>query len=482
MKHKDLPRLLSRRKVLGGLASGAALSVLPLPVLSAATDADVREFHLKAQPSITTILGGEWGDTPVWSYNGKVPGPVLRAKQGERVRIHFENGLSEPTTVHWHGMRIPIEMDGVPDISQKPVQPGETFTYEFTVPDAGTFWYHPHVNTPEQVARGLSGVFIVDELEPPQVDREELWVLDDWRLNKDATIREDFGRGMDISHGGRFGNLATLNGKLPGNFVVTSGERIRLRLANVANARIFGLRFEGHDPQVIAIDGHPVAPHPISDGVLVIGPGQRVDLMLDCLGQPGDTFSVVEDFMLDQPYRMIDGVYASATPLREKPIGPVQALPANPLNEVDLANALQHEIVIQGGAMGSMAGAELNGTYMDIRTLVQNGRVWALNGKAAHTTAMPPILTAKYGSTNVVTVRNNTVFPHPMHLHGHAFRILKTNGKEEPLRPWADTLLLAPQGGTAEIAFVADNSGDWLFHCHILEHTAGGMLSVFRVT
>ncbi|PCI38697.1 MAG: copper oxidase [Rhodospirillaceae bacterium] len=470
---------MTRRKLLGGLVGGAALTVLPLPAL--ASTRSVPEFTLKAQKGSAAILPADWGKTDVWCYNGEVPGPVLRARQGDRVRIHFENALDEPSTIHWHGLRIPIEMDGVPDISQKPVQPGETFTYEFDLPDAGTYWYHPHVNTSEQVARGLSGVFIIDEKNPPKVDREELWVLDDWRLNKDASIRDDFGRGMDVSHGGRQGNLITVNGKLPDTFLVRSGERIRLRLANVCNAKIFILRFEGIDPQVIAIDGHPVQPHSPKNGQLIIGPGQRVDVIADFLGQPGDKFSVIDDMYSDEVYKLIDGVYSSAEPLRTKPEGPIKALDDNPVSEIDLSSPVRHSITIDGGAMGSMQGAELDGTYMPINELVQNGRVWALNGVASHTTAMPPILTAKRGSTNLITVRNDTVFPHPMHLHGHAFRILSMNGQDEPFKPWADTVLMPPQS-TAQIAFVADNPGDWLFHCHILEHVAGGMLSVIRVT
>jgi len=287
---------------------------------------------------------------------------------------------------------------------------------------------------------------------------------------------------MDISHGGRIGNLITVNGKLPSTLNVRAGERIRIRLANVANAKIFALRFEGHDPKVIAIDGHPVEPHSPADHQLIIGPGQRIDVILDCTGEPGDTFGIIDDAYQGEVYRMIDGVYSSKAPIRSQPQGPVQALAPNPLSEPDLTVAKSHKIVIDGGGMGNMQGAEFDGTYRTIGELVRNGRVWALNGVAAHTTAMPPILSLNRGSTNVITVRNDTVFPHPMHLHGHAFRILKTNGIDEPHRPWADTVLLSPQGGTAEIAFVADNPGDWLFHCHILEHVDGGMLSVIRVT
>lgn len=470
---------MTRRAVLSGLVGGTALTVLPLPAFAATNT--VRQFNLKAQKGSAAILPADWAETDVWCYNGKVPGPVLRAKQGDRVRIHFENALDEPTTVHWHGLRIPINMDGVPDISQKPVQPGETFTYEFDLPDAGTYWYHPHVNTSEQVARGLSGVFIIEEKNPPKVDREELWVLDDWRLNKDASIRDDFGRGMDVSHGGRQGNLITVNGKIPDTFTVRSGERIRIRLANVCNAKIFVLRFEGVAPKVVAIDGHPVKPHAPQDGALVIGPGQRVDVIADFMGQSGDTFAITDDMYQEEPFKLIEGVYSSTAPIRTEIEGPIAALADNPVSEIDLTAPQRHEITIDGGAMGSMQGAELDGNYMPINELVQNGRVWALNGVAAHTTAMPPILTAKRGSTNVIIVRNNTVFPHPMHLHGHAFRILKMNGQDEPFTPWADTVLMPPQT-TAEIAFVADNPGDWLFHCHILEHVVGGMLSVIRVT
>lgn len=470
---------LTRRRFLNGIVGAGALYAIPLPALAAV--GGVREFTLKAQASTASILPPQYGDTPVWSYNGEIPGTVLRAKQGERVRIHFENALTEPTTVHWHGLRIPIDMDGVPDISQKPVPPGEMFTYEFTVPDAGTYWYHPHVNTSEQMGRGLSGVFIVEEANPPQVDREELWVLDDWRLNNDATI-SDFGQGMDISHGGRHGNVVTVNGKLPGEFNVRSGERIRVRIANVCNAKFFVLRIEGHDPKVISYDGHPVEPHSSPNGQLVLGPGQRADLILDCLGKPADTFSVIDDVDPSQPYRMIDGIYGAALPLTNRTLGPVEALADNPLSEVDLNAALRHEIVIEGGAMGGMPGAQFEGAYWPTRELVQFGRIWALNGVAAHTTAMDPIFTVKRGATVVVTVKNNTAFPHPMHLHGHAFRILKIDGVDEPLRPWADTVLLMPQGGSAKIAFVADNPGDWLFHCHVLEHVSGGMTSVIRVS
>ena len=148
-------------------------------------------------------------------------------------------------------------MDGVPHMPQPPIARGETFTYEFDAVDAGTFWYHPHMRSHEQVGRGLYGPLIVEEREPIQVDRDVTWVLGDWRLNEDASISNDFGNMMDLSHNGRVGNTVTINGQVPESFPVRAGERVRLRLINAANARIFGLRFQGHRPMVVAIDGHP---------------------------------------------------------------------------------------------------------------------------------------------------------------------------------------------------------------------------------
>ena len=147
------------------------------------------------------------------------------------------NGLDMDTTVHWHGLRIPHAMDGVPVLTQPPIPPGGRFDYTFTVPDAGTFWYHPHVRGSEQQGRGLYGALIVDEAEPPRVDRDVTWVIDDWRLNEANAISETFGNSMDLSHAGRLGNLSTLNGADSKVFAGRAGERLRLRLINTANAR-----------------------------------------------------------------------------------------------------------------------------------------------------------------------------------------------------------------------------------------------------
>ena len=254
--------------------------------------AAIPQHRLAARSGRTPLVGAPYPETAVWSYNGTVPGPEIRVRQGERLRITVENQLAEETTVHWHGLRVPNAMDGVPHLTQPPIAPGEAFVYEFEVPDAGTYWYHPHQRSFEQVGRGLYGPLIVEEREPIQVDRDVTWVLDDWRLLQDAQISDDFGNFMDSSHNGRVGNTVTVNGRILESFPVRAGERVRLRLINAANARIFGLEFQDHRPQVIALDGQPVEPHAPPGGRMVLGPAMRADLVIDMSGDPGTRFTV----------------------------------------------------------------------------------------------------------------------------------------------------------------------------------------------
>lgn len=441
---------------------------------------------LRAGVSRQQLVPPEYPQTEVWSYDGRVPGPLLRAKQGERLRVLLANALPQASTVHWHGIRLPNAMDGVPHLTQKPVVPGGEFLYEFTLPDAGTYWYHPHERSQEQVARGLYGALIVDEPQPPEVDRDETWVLSDWRLDKTATDVADFDSNrFDLSHGGRIGNTVTINGRftpIGGEFALRSGERIRLRLINAAAARIFRLKFDGHAAQVIALDGHPVAPHAMGEGV-TLGPGMRADLIIDCMGRPGERF-VVADTFYPRELRVMELVYRDEAPLRLKPLAAPMVLPPNPLAEPDAARAQRHDIRFEGGAMGALREAEFDGRRLGIQELVrEHGIAWTINGVAQrehHHHHHHPLLVFKRGSHHVLALHNDTAWYHPIHIHGIAFRILSRNGNPVPLRPWADTALLAPRD-RMEIAFVADNPGDWMFHCHVLAHQHGGMMASIRI-
>jgi FtsP/CotA-like multicopper oxidase with cupredoxin domain len=477
----DLPNPLRRHFI----AAAAAVAVAPLAP-RAWSAAAVRPFTLQAGTAPVALVGDPHPPTEAWCFDGKVPGPELRARQGERLRVVVTNRLAEGTTVHWHGLRLPNAMDGVPGLTQAPIAPaGGTFVYEFDLPDAGTYWYHPHSRSFEQVARGLAGVLIVDEPERYRADRDITWALQDWRLTRDAQIAGGFGNMMDRTHAGRIGNTVTVNGVVAESFDVRAGERIRLRLANLAVARIFGLEFQGHRPQVIAYDGQPVAPHEPQGGLLVLGPGERIDVVVDMTGAPGERFAVVDRFYRQNAYELLALAYGKEKPLRAR-FDAATALPPNPTPEIDLARAARHEIVFAGGmgpgmmgGGGSMGRGPMGG---GMRGGGMTGMAWTINGVAVTEDghAHDPLLTLERGRTVVLAMANDTNWHHPIHLHGHFFRVLTRDGRATRQREWRDTALLAP-GEKAEVAFVADNPGDWMFHCHILDHQAAGMMATFRV-
>ncbi len=258
------PSSPSRRRALGTLG---AIAVAPwMGAFGArATSAETAgaSYALRTGVASQGIAGAGYPATSVWAYNGVVPGPVLRVRQGERLTVQVTNDLAEETTVHWHGLRIPNAMDGVPHLTQPPIAAGGgRFDYAFACPDAGTFWYHPHLRGHVQVEMGLHGALIVEEPRALPVDRDVLWVLDDWRLTRDAAIagglRRDVRRRARRAHRQHGDHQRHAS---PTASRSTPGERIRLRLLNVANARIFSLRFEGHAPYVIALDGMPCVPH-----------------------------------------------------------------------------------------------------------------------------------------------------------------------------------------------------------------------------
>lgn len=469
------PLALARRSLLlGGATALAAAGPRPMPASSPADrPLGSAALRLIAAPGSAALVGESHPDTAVWAYGGQIPGPEIRLRQGERLRADLENHLPGDTTVHWHGLRVPNAMDGVPHLTQPPVAPGANFAYEFDLPDAGTYWYHPHVRGREQIARGLSGALIVEEREPPPtIDRDVTWVLGDWRLMPDAQIAGGFGNAMEASMAGRIGNTVTVNGRVPDEpFVVRTGERLRLRLINAATARIFGLEFEGHAPVVIALNGHPVDPHTPKDGRIVLGPGMRADLVIDMKGRPGHRMRVVDTFYARLAYRLTAIAYGLEA-LRDRPqVAPVPALPANPLPQPDLALAERQDVLLGGGMMGEMGG-----------NMMRQGLVWTINGvaNASGPHVHDPMATLRRGGSYVLALRNETARWHPMHLHGHTFRVLSRNGVPDPHREWGDTILVPPRE-SAEIAFVADNPGDWMFHCHVLDHQAAGMMGVIRV-
>ena len=465
--------MITRRKFMAGTMATTALASSPFMDLGAAPNEQI----LRARPATVPIAGLDKPLTKVWSYEGTVPGRLLRAQAGDRVRFRLINQLEQPTSIHWHGIRIDNVMDGVTGLTQEAVPPKGEFLYDFTVPDAGTYWYHSHNRSWEQVARGLYGVLIVDEEIKPKVDREITMVLDDWRLDGASQIHEQsLGALGEWAHGGRVGNWTTVNGEPEPTFSVRAGERLRLRIVNAATARVIALMIPGHTVHVAGLDGHAIKPHRLKERI-IIGPSQRVDLVLDADAEPG-SFLPFFDMSDRNPIMLASFRYSSKPALRTS-FPEVPALGATAQGRtLDLGAAQRVDLVMEGGAMGRMRGARIKGRMLGFQQLAAAGKVWAFNGVAGDMDK--PLTRVPLGKTAVVRIVNQTAWPHAMHLHGHHFKAISRNRRSIGDPSWRDTVMVWPED-IVEIAFPADNPGKWLFHCHMLGHQAAGMVTWLEV-
>lgn len=473
------PAPIDRRSFLLGAAALGAASLVRV----SSARADDQPEVLRPAAGMARLGPSPDVETSVWNYNNAIPGPAIRIPKGKPARFVVDNALGEDTTIHWHGIRLPNAMDGVPGLTQSPIRPGEQFVYKFTPPDAGTFWYHPHTDSLQQLGRGLAGPLIVEEAEPVAVDRDLAWMLQDWRLDATHQLAAGFGSQMDAVMSGRVGNVVTLNGSVPADQTVRAGERIRLRLINAALARIVRLHFEGHRPVVIAVDGQPCDPFEATGGI-VLGPAMRIDLVIDMQGDPGQRFAVTDDYYDGLAYRLTSLVYAPDQPLRAHPLDATVRLPRNPVPEPDLTGATTLDLHLQGGMAGGGAFAGLGGLGQQTTPGMNGGPAWAINGMSMTGDGqmkMDTVATFERGQSVVLTMRNETAWTHPMHVHGFSFTMLTRNGLAVPDRQLADTVLLAPRD-VVECAFVADNPGDWMLHCHVADHQMTGLMTVFRVT
>ena len=395
--------------------------------------------------------------TPVWSYNGRIPGPVIRAKQGTTLVVDFLNALKEPSSIHWHGLRIDNAMDGVPGVTQDPVAPGENFNYRLKLEDAGTFWYHPHFNSSEQLERGLKGVFIVEEKDPPPWSQDLIWLIDDWLLQKDGNIYPQFNTGRDLMHDGRWGNVPTVNGKFQPAFQVTPGERIRLRLINGANARVFAPRIAGLAANVIAVDGKPVTRVFPLDRFL-LAPGNRIDLDITIPRQAAAYTYVVEDSFSRKPFQLATLTVAQSEPVPTPEFTPPTEagfIPAQLFEAVNVEKTWDLNAV-RGGKFGI-------GWTM-------NQKLWPDADKADYSPGIPRKIVFKNSSSRL----------HPMHIHGVFFRVLARNGQQAVETFTRDTVLVGPRESVT-IGFVPEHPGIWLTHCHIQSHAEAGMMTTIEV-
>lgn len=395
--------------------------------------------------------------------------PILRARRGEAFQAQLINRLDEPTTIHWHGIRLPNDQDGVPFVTQPYVYPGDRFDYAFSPPDAGTFWYHPHCNTLTQMGRGLAGVLVVEDDRDPTFDGEVVLNLRDFRLGGDSQFIEQF-KPRDAAKTGTFGTLRTANWQPEPRYEVPAGGIVRVRILAADVTRIYNLKLAGAEAQIIAIDGHPVPERRTLD-MAVVSPGQRLDLAVRIADSEGAEM-VLEDLRPSTP-KVVARLRAVGSSLKRN-LGDLGPLAENAGVDADLSNATEIPLLLSATAE-SAARDSICGTL--------GYSFWAINkvpypGDTPDPTA--PIAELKLGQTYLLNVENVTPHAHPIHLHGMNFKAI-TSSKREVAPLVSDTYLVLPDE-KVQLALVADNLGDWVFHCHIIEHQKTGMTGYFRVT
>jgi FtsP/CotA-like multicopper oxidase with cupredoxin domain len=463
----------------GGLSAGGSLGE-PRELggaypARARPNGTVRTFEVTAAPTEVTFADGR--RLHVWAYNGTVPGPTLRVRLGETVRVRFTNHLPQPTTIHWHGVRVPNAMDGVPGVTQPAIQPGETFTYEFTPKDAGTFWFHPHLRSSEQIERGLFGVLVVDDPVPRPYAREVVWVLDDWLLGSDGEIFPQFNTPHDLMHDGRWGNVVTVNGSTTERLDAAPGERLRLRLVNVANGRVFQLGLGGLDARVIAVDGLYTA-RPLDPAAFEIAPGNRLDL--DVTIPPdaaGRRYTVVNRFRSsDTP---LATVAVAGPPVATPGFAPPSAARVPAWNDrADVTPRITFRLNARAGGPFGIAWT-INGVAFDHDAAMGAMAHGPEHDGAEHDrmAAADPLSLGVWSKLRFV---NESYRLHPMHVHGLFFKLLARNGVpvDEPF--FRDTVLLHAQE-TVDVGTVPLDAGRWMVHCHILEHAESGMMTLIDV-
>lgn len=431
------------------------------------------DFDLLAMPDERRVAGR--GITrEMLCYGEAGPPPLIRLRQGEDFELELDNRLPEATTVHWHGLRVDNAEDGVPFLTQAPVEPGERWRYRLCSNDAGTFWYHPHCNTLEQIARGLCGLLVVDEDTPPDFDADVPLLLRDFRLDEQGQFISLF-EARRAARGGTLGTVTTVNWRAAPTIEVPSGGLVRLRLANVDVTRTYALSLDDAACTIVALDGHPlpadvVLPSPGRESLL-LGAGQRADIALAVPATPGRTVTLMRAAPTGPtPIARFRAVGRSrARRLRDRP-----TLVANPVSSPrpERAETLSFDFSWAPGREAS--NADICGTL--------GYTFWAINktaGVSDTSDTARPLAELESGKHYVLRLRNRTPQAHPIHLHGMTFRLLRSTRRAVPPL-YTDTALLQ-EGETLDIALVADNPGDWAFHCHIIEHQKTGLTGFLRV-
>jgi FtsP/CotA-like multicopper oxidase with cupredoxin domain len=422
------------------------------------------ELTITAAPARLALLPGV--TTDVYAYNGTVPGPTLEFHEGDHVVVHFRNSLPQPSTIHWHGLHIPADMDGSPFDA---VPPGGRYDYVFTIPrgSAGTYWYHPHPDqiTGAQVAMGLYGAIIVraeDDPLPASLP-EKLLVLSDNRFLADGSVdipppASPQGR-VDFENG-REGNVLFVNGQVMPAIAIRSGEVQRWRIVNASGARVYRLSLAGQTFVQVGTDGG-LFERPVEVSEILLAVGERVEVLVRGSGAPGSR-TVLQTLPYDRyipqtcpadwnhPRDLLTLEYTT-----DPAVAPI-ALPSKlrPVPALDPAKAKRTRVVTLGQGF-------LNGKTMDMNRVDER---------------------ATLGETDIWEIENLVGLDHPFHLHGFEFQVLDRDGVPEPYRAWKDTVNVPKHESVRLIVRYDDFPGKWMYHCHILAHEDNGMMGVLDVT
>lgn len=413
---------------------------------------------LEARKAGLRLLPAPAQESPCFSYDGAAPGPLLRVRQGEDVRVRLVNRLDQPTTLHWQGLRGENAVDGVGNLTQKPVAPGASFDISFKASDAGLYLYKPSLvpHGAEQIARGMSGVLIVDESDPPDVDRDLLVVMQDFALQPNGAFAS-FDASPPLE--GRIGDHLTANlAAAPLQETAAPGARLRLRLVNACAARIAVSTFEGAQPFCIAIDGQPCEPFNLVRNTAPLAPGARFDFFLDMPATEGAEVKLGLWSGQDRPLRPFLSIKAQGAPARAK--GPIKPLPMN--------NRLPPEI-----RLGEAKKAELV-----IEPPKAAGKGWTINGASMGYSAKP-LFTVRRGTPVSFGFQNRSSVAISMHVHGFAMRLL--HDLDDGWEPYWRNAVIVPKGVTKHVALLADAPGRWAVCSDIADQEANGLACWFEV-